>query len=124
MSTFYAPGCKNDKGHICDCCEIEDGRPTLYWGNKDFDLCYDCLEKICVQYLDISLFSGLKIIRAVIPEYTRNNVFKRDGHKCVKCGSGDDLCLDHIKPFSRGGATHESNLQTLCRSCNSKKGDK
>jgi 5-methylcytosine-specific restriction endonuclease McrA len=52
----------------------------------------------------------------------RERIYKRDGYKCVTCGSGDDLTLDHIYPKSLGGATTEDNLQTLCRSCNSIKG--
>jgi hypothetical protein len=46
----------------------------------------------------------------------------RDGFYCKNCGSIDDICIDHILPVSRGGGNDESNLQLLCRSCNSKKG--
>ena len=35
-----------------------------------------------------------------------------------------DLCADHIVPESKGGITALENLQTRCRSCNSKKGAK
>lgn len=52
----------------------------------------------------------------------RERIYERDGHKCVFCGSPDDLTLDHIHPKSLGGADTEDNLQTLCRSCNSSKG--
>ncbi|NUR00416.1 MAG: HNH endonuclease [Streptomyces sp.] len=40
---------------------------------------------------------------------------------CVKCGSVFDLTADHIIPRSRGGTDHMSNIQVLCRSCNSRK---
>jgi hypothetical protein len=59
--------------------------------------------------------------RIGIPETLRNSVYDRDGRKCVKCGATEDLCLDHKHPFSKGGKTEESNLQTMCRTCNSKK---
>ncbi|KKL25211.1 hypothetical protein LCGC14_2407520, partial [marine sediment metagenome] len=45
-------------------------------------------------------------------------------YKCVHCASPEDICIDHIIPFIRGGKTTEGNLQTLCKKCNSKKSDK
>ncbi len=44
-----------------------------------------------------------------------------DGKECNYCGSTDDLTIDHIKPTSLGGPHENSNLQILCRSCNSSK---
>lgn len=55
----------------------------------------------------------------------RWRVFARDGHRCVRCfrgGTEIDLTIDHITPVSLGGDNSESNLQTLCRPCNSTKG--
>jgi 5-methylcytosine-specific restriction endonuclease McrA len=37
---------------------------------------------------------------------------------CARCGSRQDLTVDHIVPLSRGGLSELSNMQTLCRSCN------
>lgn len=54
---------------------------------------------------------------------TRQNIFKRDGNKCVYCSSRTDLTLDHVVPRSRGGSSTWTNLVTACRSCNTKKGD-
>ncbi|MGD9157176.1 MAG: HNH endonuclease [Desulfobacteraceae bacterium] len=64
------------------------------------------------------------VSRATITEAVRNEIFHRDGYVCVDCGSGIDLQIDHIIPFSRGGLTEKSNLQTMCRKCNSKKGNR
>lgn len=58
----------------------------------------------------------------IIPASIRKTVFERDAYRCVECGGWRDLTLDHIHPESLGGPTEESNLQTMCRSCNSKKG--
>lgn len=47
------------------------------------------------------------------------------GFKCaaIGCTNARDLTVDHIVPLSRGGTDQLSNLQFLCRSHNSKKGD-
>ena len=51
-------------------------------------------------------------------------VFRRDGHKCVYCGSNQRLTVDHIQPLSKGGSHSLVNLATACRSCNSSKSAK
>ncbi len=54
----------------------------------------------------------------------RFKVMKRDGFKCVLCGTspvlnpGCELHIDHIVPWSKGGETVIENLQTLCSNCN------
>jgi 5-methylcytosine-specific restriction endonuclease McrA len=49
-------------------------------------------------------------------------VIERDGYQCTKCGSTEDLTLDHKTPLSKGGSDDPENLQILCRSHNSQKG--
>lgn len=49
-------------------------------------------------------------------------VWKRDNFTCINCGSRDNLSVDHILPESKGGKLTMENTQTLCISCNSKKG--
>jgi len=57
-----------------------------------------------------------------ISQPLRISVWRRDRFTCLACGSQDSLTCDHIIPESRGGEAVEDNLQTLCKSCNSKKG--
>ena len=52
----------------------------------------------------------------------RHEVFKRDGYKCKTCLSTKMLSVDHIVSIRLGGSNEMSNLQTLCLSCNSRKG--
>lgn len=60
--------------------------------------------------------------RRSFPAGLREQVYERDGHQCVACGTGERLTLDHIVPYSHGGPDTFDNLRTLCHSCNSSKG--
>jgi 5-methylcytosine-specific restriction endonuclease McrA len=41
--------------------------------------------------------------------------------RCLKCGTVDDITIDHVVPLSKGGGSEFLNLQCLCRVCNSTK---
>ena len=62
--------------------------------------------------------------RERIPEEVQMFVWRRDGGKCVKCGSQGNLEYDHVIPVSKGGANTNRNIQLLCEACNSSKSDK
>ena len=62
--------------------------------------------------------------REPIPEEVRFAVWRRDGGKCVKCGTNEKLEFDHIIPISKGGSNTERNIQLLCEKCNREKSDK
>lgn len=59
--------------------------------------------------------------RERIPEHVRIAVWRRDGGKCVRCGSRKKLEYDHIVPVSRGGSNTARNIELLCETCNRKK---
>lgn len=51
-------------------------------------------------------------------------ICERYGNKCLACGStSSKLTIDHVIPISLGGDDIESNIQPLCKSCNSSKGN-
>lgn len=62
--------------------------------------------------------------RPPIPKDVVDAIWNRDGGKCVYCGSNENLHLDHIIPFSKGGDTSIENLQLLCQKCNLEKSNK
>jgi hypothetical protein len=63
--------------------------------------------------------------RDEIPRHVRAAVWFRDSGKCADCHpeypSGDVLHLDHIKPWSAGGADTTDNLRLLCERHNLKR---
>jgi len=67
---------------------------------------------------------GMNWIRPV----KRLAIYLRDGMACCWCGStvedGVILTLDHLKPHSKGGSNHETNLVTSCGRCNSSRGNR
>ena len=55
----------------------------------------------------------------------REQIFKRDGYRCVICGKGQrdgvEIQADHIKPKDLGGKATIENGQTLCAPHNFRK---
>ena len=56
---------------------------------------------------------------------TRDEIFARDGFRCVYCGlvhPAAGLTLDHVQPRLRGGDRTAGNIVTACGPCNVAKG--
>lgn len=67
----------------------------------------------------------IKLIRSIYKSkvpFSKKNVFIRDEMKCVYCGIGGRLTIDHVQPISRGGKTNFDNCVSACKPCNNKKG--
>lgn len=45
-------------------------------------------------------------------------------NRCVKCGADEPLQADHVIPYSKGGGLGINNIQPLCKTCNSGKGNR
>jgi len=61
----------------------------------------------------------------VIPSGIKKVVWKRDGGKCVICGSSKNLHFDHELPYSKGGTSiSEKNVRLLCMKHNLEKSSK
>lgn len=63
--------------------------------------------------------------RTSIPEYVKRAVIARDGNKCRNCGVETEfLHWDHLLPFDLGGPNTVDNIQRLCPTCNTSKGNR
>ncbi len=62
--------------------------------------------------------------KQTIPATLRWAVWERDDFRCQQCGLRRDLHVDHVIARSLGGPTVLNNLQTLCQTCNIRKGSK
>jgi len=68
-----------------------------------------------------------RLERQKITNALRYKIMRRDGFQCILCGATgkeSQLQVDHIVPISKGGKTKIENLRTLCKKCNSGKGNK
>ncbi len=84
--------------------------PNLLEGDDDARAKFDKQRKV-EKGEDIFHFGGQW-------EALKQAVFARDGHKCVRCGSQENLHGHHIVPKSKGGESTEKNVTTLCEQCN------
>lgn len=60
----------------------------------------------------------------VIENLYKEKFFQLYGNKCYKCGSQNDLVIDHHNPIVSGGHFVPGNLVALCRVCNGLKRDR
>ena len=65
-------------------------------------------------------------VSSVVWKQLCKQVYSTYENRCMACGTVEKLSVDHIKPISFYPELGEtfSNLQILCRSCNSKKGNR
>lgn len=112
----------------CLVCSINMKADSIvhYPGEIGIDICDLCAGKVHSAY---ESWHGGKSIQPRIVKRKKKispklalSIYRRDGFRCKCCGLTGDLTVDHIIPESKGGGSDEANLQTLCRSCNSKKG--
>lgn len=84
----------------------------------------ETLDELIAEGRVFNVVSAKGGVRIQIPNDIANAVWNRDGGRCCKCGSNEELEFDHIIPVSKGGATSFRNLQLLCHKCNLKKSDR
>ena len=75
-------------------------------------------------YLNNDIWQSIcRVERGKVTNKMRFAIYERDHYRCRECGRmTNDLEIDHIIPIAKGGKSTFDNLQTLCHSCNYKKG--
>lgn len=102
---------------ICFTCRY-DLIPALYKqsGNGDGGFIHlifrDCLQSSHNRKRRKQITRYKDVLRTLLHKYK---------FSCVRCSSSEKLTIDHIVPVKHGGSDELSNLQILCRSCNSRK---
>ncbi len=73
----------------------------------------------------LKLFRKHHLNEPILPNNVLNKIcLEKYGEECFKCGSTENIAIDHILPLSRFYAKTEKNILPLCKSCNSSKQDK
>lgn len=118
---------------MCSVCEEEHGGYDFVHviAIKNNFICRNCVIEAYVELEEPEireyLIEKIKdeiIIRKSMTMEIKKIIFERDNHQCVSCGAKERLEIDHKIPVTKGGTNELDNLQVLCRSCNSSKGNK
>ncbi len=104
-------------------------KKCTWWGKKVYlEFCRECKEykpKEDVQehkmYIHEEDIQKQEKRSRRISQRVKNEVWRRDQGRCVKCESRLNLEYDHIIPFSKGGSNTARNIELLCEKCNRKK---
>lgn len=107
---------------ICEACVKNAANEYVYQSSGEYDWRFASDEQLAEQEQRQKAYRQKQ--KKTIPAALRTEVFERDGYKCLACGSQKSLRCDHVLPESKGGPMESSNMQTLCESCNTKKGTK
>jgi len=83
---------------------------------------FDFLQEGRQRWQPTAKIAGSTTRKIPIPDALRWEIWERDDFTCQHCGARSYLSIDHIVPESKGESLDPANLQTLCRSCNSRKG--
>lgn len=95
-------------------------------GNREvFKFRLEAIEELTDSSAPVDTEFKITKHRRIIPTHVKLEVWKRDGGKCTKCGSSDELHFDHILPYAKGGTSLKAdNVQLLCARHNLSKSDR
>lgn len=87
-------------------------------------------QRIATKTTSRTTLAGTKQYQGMnwITQSKRLSIYLRDNLACCYCGTGIEdgvtLSLDRLKPHSKGGNNHETNLVTCCKFCNDSRGNR
>jgi HNH endonuclease len=95
-------------------------RSSFYWESGDYDPQELRALLLMLERDDLQgLAWELKLHPATpIPEAVKRLVFKRDGGRCLLCGSNELIQYTHVVPQSHGGSNEPPNIHLVCAGCN------
>lgn len=109
--------------------EFKDELKMLNNDTFRFDICYKKRDFILYKLYEIEEFYKRKekykykrIEANILTSKIKEDVFRLHGNICLKCGSTENITIDHIIPIKKNGSNDIGNLQPLCLRCNSSKG--
>ena len=117
----WIPCNRNDVGVVPNV-----NRVLLEFGSLNEHSC-DIFGHICPVFFVNEPLTETSELRRITRKTSRAmflRIVRRDNQTCQICGKNlkeDEIEIDHVIPFSQGGATQESNLRVLCKDCNRKK---
>lgn len=106
-------------------------RDYIHWAYANLAMAHSALDKNQEKYSSVNfmirsrLFKGLQSDSMKIRSFFYDEKYKiENAAYCQYCGSNMQLTIDHIIPKSKGGKDIGDNFLTVCKSCNSSKGNK
>lgn len=127
--------------YICDDCGNDISEMHPHYDNKNnVHICTNCIQEIFEEFLQINsmglfvldeikhrLYKNKRKVRSCyLPKQIRQEILRKYKFTCQNntCNAKENLTIDHIIPVSKGGTDAIENLTILCKSCNSRKGNK
>lgn len=109
---------------------ITETEKSLEYKEKDSKIKDEMLEAKILAVVDnidldeIRIFTSEQKRELIKNKSLMNPAGKCECQLCHKWFYPEELEMDHIEPWSKGGRTELSNAQLLCRTCNARKGNK
>lgn len=108
--------------------EIKLKNPVRYWlGKKRLDITGDKQWKYIDGKASANYYKRLSNAQGKHTKTEWENVKLKHNYTCIGCNKKEPaikLTKDHIRPLSKGGNNYISNIQPLCKPCNSSKSNK